>query len=219
MNIGVIGAGNWGTALAKLLTLKGHQTTVWAYEKEVAMAINERHNNPLYLSGVDLPKGLTATNDIAEAIEHKEFIVFVVPSHVARATAKTMAKYLNKNTIFVSCTKGIEFDTGKLISDVLNESLPDFPVENICFLSGPSFAKEVALGLPTTVVIASKNSGAARKAQELFRTDYFMAFTSDDVIGIQVGGAVKNVIAIACGISDGLVFGHKSRSSMITRGQ
>ncbi|MBI2974421.1 MAG: NAD(P)-dependent glycerol-3-phosphate dehydrogenase, partial [Deltaproteobacteria bacterium] len=123
-----------------------------------------------------------------------------------------------KKTVFVSCTKGIETETGKLISDILRESLAGLPAENLCFLSGPSFANEVAKKLPTMVVIAGTSHSSTKFAQDAFRTDYFMPFTSDDIIGVQVGGAVKNVIAIACGISDGLGYGNNTRAGTITRG-
>lgn len=218
MKISVIGAGNWGTALAKLLSEKGFDVTIWAHEKEVVDLINKKHKNPLYLTNVLLPKRLSATNDIPSAIKNKDMVVFVVPSHVARPTAKMLSPHLKKGAIFVSCTKGIEIDSGKLISTVLKECLPSTTVKNLCFLSGPSFAKEVAKGLPTTVVIAGHNLAIAEYVQHVFRTNYFMPFTSDDIVGVQVGGAIKNVIAIACGISDGLELGHNTRAAIITRG-
>lgn len=218
MKIGVIGAGNWGTELARLLSEKGLSVNIWAYEPEVAEGINRRHKNPLYLSDITLPDTLKSSNDITEIASDKDLIVFAIPSQFARTTAKKLRPHLKKDVIFVSCTKGVEAETGRLISDVLAEALPDIPKGQFCFLSGPSFASEVSQKLPTTVVVASKNLASAKTAQEIFRTDWFMTFTSDDVIGVQVGGAVKNVIAIACGISDALGFGYNTRAAIITRG-
>jgi glycerol-3-phosphate dehydrogenase (NAD(P)+) len=218
MKIGVIGAGNWGTALASLLAGKGFNVTIWAFEAEVAKGINQNHCNPFFLSKLKLPKALKATNDIGEAACDKEMIVFAVPSHVTRTIVKKISPHINSKTVFVSCTKGIETETGKLISDILQESLTELPADNLCFLSGPSFANEVAKNLPTMVAIAGKSPVSTKFAQDAFRTDFFMPFTSDDIIGVQVGGAVKNVIAIACGISDGLGYGNNTRAATITRG-
>lgn len=218
MKITVIGAGNWGTALAKLLAEKHDKVCIWAYEKEVSENINKKNQNPLYLSGVTLPKNLKATSDIEAGVKDADIIVFVAPSHVTRMTAEKLAPFIKKEAIFISCTKGIETESGKLISDILFEAVPNLPKENFCFLSGPSFAREVANNLPTTVVISSKGKTSRDTAQKIFRTDNFIPFTSDDMIGVQVGGAVKNVIAIACGISDGLGFGHNTRAAIITRG-
>jgi len=218
MKIGVIGAGNWGTALSNLLADKGLSVTLWAYEKEVAESINSNHKNALYFNEFELNPALRATADMEEAVVDKDMVVFVVPSHVARITAKKAAAFIKKEAVLVSCTKGIETETGKLISDVLMESIPALPADNFCFLSGPSFAREVAKKLPTTVVIAGNSAVSYMCAQNVFRTDYFMTFTSEDVIGVQVGGAVKNVVAVACGISDGLGFGHNTRAATITRG-
>ena len=218
MKIGVIGAGNWGTALADLLAQKGYEVVIWAYEKSVVDGINKNHKNPLYLKDLSLNKGISATADLKEAGSNKDAIVFVAPSHVARGVASKLAPHLGSKTLLISCTKGVETETGQLISDLLHEAMPNFPEDNFCFLSGPSFATEVAKKLPTTVVIAGKNIDTAKKCQEIFRTDNFMAFSSSDVVGIQIGGAIKNVIAIGCGIADGLGFGYNTRAAIITRG-
>ncbi len=216
--IGIIGAGNWGTALAALLADKGFDVTIWAHEPEVVREITAHHRNPIFLSTLNLPNNIVATTDLKEAAKDKEMVVFVAPSHIARALSKKLNGHIDPGTIFVSCAKGIEVETGELLSDIFAETLPDVPKDNLCFLSGPSFAYEVAQKLPTAVVIAGKNGAAAKKAQETFRTDHFMTFTSEDVVGVQVGGAVKNVIAIACGASDGLGYGHNARAATITRG-
>lgn len=216
--IAVIGAGSWGTALAKLLGEGGKDVMMWAYEEEVARGINSQHRNPLYLTETELPKNVVATSDPARALEGRGYVVSAVPSGVLRVIWQNHGAYLDREAILVSCTKGIEEESLKLMSQVLAESLPDHPEKNRAVLSGPSFAKEVARGLPTSVVIAGRDAKTVKKLQELFRTDYFLTFTNDDMIGVEVGGAVKNVIAIAAGVSDGLGLGNNTRAAIITRG-
>ena len=216
--IAIIGAGSWGTALAKLLGESGNDVMIWAYEKDVAQGINERHQNPLYLAGVTLPENVKATSDPAMALGDRPYVVSVVPSNVLRTIWQNHAAYLMPHALLVSCTKGIEEGSLKLMSQVLGECLPDHPAKNRAVLSGPSFAGEVAAGLPASVVIAGQDREIVKKLQGLFRTDAFLTFTNDDVIGVEVGGAVKNVIAIASGASDGLGLGHNSRAAIITRG-
>lgn len=217
-NIGIVGAGSWGTALAKILAEKGESVTLWCFEAEVAQAINTNHRNPLYISDIDLPKSINATTDLKGAILGKEIVLSVVPSRFVREVWTKGAKYVDPSTIIVSATKGIEADTRKLMSEVLSDCLPTHHQSNRAFLSGPSFAPEVAQGLPTSVVIAGKDPAVTQKVQDTFRTNTFLAFTNEDVIGVEVGGAVKNVIAIAAGMSDGLGFGHNARAAIITRG-
>lgn len=216
--ISVIGAGSWGTTLANLLAEKGNNVLIWAMEKEVVAEINDRNSNKIFLGDAKLSKNLKATNDLGEAVAGSTIVVFVVPSHASRDVLSKMRNHLAKDAILVSCTKGIEIESGKLMSDIIHESLPNHPASNLTYLSGPSFAKEVIQRLPTTVVIASKNPDAAKKVQGVFRTDRFLTFSSDDVVGIEVGGALKNVMAIATGMSDGLKFGHNTRAALITRG-
>jgi len=216
--IGVVGAGNWGTALAKLLTEKNEDVTIWCYEPEVAKGINTEHHNPLYLTNIKLPHNLRATNDLKEAIAGKEFVVSVVPSHAVRGVWTKGAAYLESSSIFVSATKGIEVKTQMLISEVLSQCLPSHSVSRRTFLSGPSFAREVAMGLPTSVVIAGTDTAVTEAVQKLFRTISFLPFTNEDITGVELGGAIKNVVAIAAGVSDGLGFGHNARAAIITRG-
>lgn len=216
--ISVIGAGSWGTALSKLLGEKGNNVLVWAHEPNVAEGINGEHKNPLYLSDVRLPLEVRATSVIEEAIEGRDIVVSAVPSRYLREVWEEGARYLAGSAILVSCTKGIEKKTLKLMNQVLTDCLPDHPVSRRTVLSGPSFAHEVAAGLPTSVVIAGTYKPVCREIQSLFRTNMFLTFTHDDVVGVEVGGAIKNVIAIAAGISDGLRLGHNSRASIITRG-
>ncbi len=218
LDITVLGAGSWGTALAKLLAGKGHNVTLWAYEAEVANEVNQSHKNSTYLPEIELPKKLIATNDLKTALTKKKFIVSVIPSHVLRATLEKAAPFIQKDAILVSCSKGIETESGKLISEIIEESLPHTNIKNHTYLSGPSFAIEVAHNLPTTVVIAGHDTNVTQQVQEIFRTDTFLTFTHNDVIGVEVGGAIKNVMAIASGMSAGLGFGQNSRAALITRG-
>jgi len=218
LDITVLGAGSWGTALARLLAGKGHHVTLWAYETDVANEVNQSHKNSTYLPGIELPKKLVATNDLEKALTKKGVIVSVIPSHVLRATLTKAAPFIRKDAILVSCSKGIETESGKLISEIIEESLPHTKINNHTYLSGPSFAIEVGRDLPTTVVIAGRDHTVTQQVQEIFRTDTFLTFTHHDVIGVEVGGAIKNVMAIASGMSAGLGFGQNSRAALITRG-
>jgi len=218
LNICILGAGNWGTSLARLLANKGLNVTLWAYEKEVAEGINNSHKNPFFLKDINLPEELRATNDLKEAISGSKFIVSVVPSHALRKVLEDAKDFISKDSIIVSCSKGIEISTCKLVSEIISETLTHIPEGNITYLSGPSFAIEVAKDLPTSVVIAGANDQTTKKVQEVFRTNRFLTFTHNDTIGVEVGGAIKNVLAIASGMSDGLGFGLNARSALITRG-
>lgn len=217
-NISIIGAGSWGTALAKLLSDKGGNTTLWCYEKEVAETINTRHQNPIYLSNIMLPKTIKATHDLKEALEEKKIIFSVVPSRYVRNIWSDASKYFDPKSILVSATKGLEQESHKLMSQVLGECLPLLPSSNIVCLSGPTFAPEVARGLLASAVIAGTDPNVNAIVQQTLICDNFLTFTNEDVVGVEVGGAVKNVIAVAAGMSDGLNFGHNARAAIITRG-
>jgi glycerol-3-phosphate dehydrogenase (NAD(P)+) len=216
--VAVIGAGSWGTALANLLARKGVDTVLWSHEPEVAVAIQERHLNPRYLSEVQLDPRLRATADIAEASRGADVVLSVSPSHVVRAVMSRVAPHLGDDALVVSASKGIEVDTLETMDQVLSDVLPAQVARRATFLSGPSFALEVAQDHPTAVTIASRDEAAARAAQQLFQTDLFRVYTNPDVIGVELGGALKNVIAIASGVVDGLGLGNNTRAALITRG-
>lgn len=218
MDIGVIGGGSWGTALAKLLADNGHDVLIWCYEDFLSEVINEKHENTEYLPGFRLPDNLRATNDLGEAIADKEMIVSVVPSHVLRSVITQIADDIPEATPIISATKGIENDTQMLVSDILEDVLPERCHPYLAYLSGPSFAKEVADQKPTAVTIASFNHKLAVRAQRVFSNDVFRAYTSTDVTGVEIGGAIKNVIAIAAGAVSGMDLGLNSMAGMITRG-
>ncbi|MDO9079505.1 MAG: NAD(P)-binding domain-containing protein, partial [Desulfuromonadales bacterium] len=191
--ISVVGAGSWGTALAKLLSHKGFAVTLWVYEADLAERMQATQCNDLYLPGITLPKNLALTADLAAAVRDREVVVLVPPSQVMRKVALQAAPHIAAGTLLVSAAKGIENDTLLPMSDLLLEALPVSLHERLAFLSGPSFAREVASGMPTAVVAAAHNSEAARAAQQIFSNEVFRVYTTDDVIGVELGGAVKNV--------------------------
>lgn len=218
MEIGVIGGGSWGTALAKLLADEGHHVVLWCYEPELVVTINETHENSMYLPGHELPPTLEATNDISECVRGREMIVSVPPSHVCRTVLSQVADEIPTGVPIVSATKGIENDTLMLVSEILEDVLPVHCHPYLTYLSGPSFAKEVAAQKPTAVTVASYNHKLAERVQQVFSTELFRCYTSYDVIGVEAGGAVKNVIAIAAGAVSAMELGHNATAGMITRG-
>jgi glycerol-3-phosphate dehydrogenase (NAD(P)+) len=214
----VVGAGNWGTALANLLAGKGIDTILWSYEPEVAEGINRGHENPRYLEGIRLDPRLRATADLAEAVRGAELVLSVSPSHTVRGVMGKAAGYVEPDALLVSASKGIENETLLTMDGVLAEVMPEAVMARACFLSGPSFAREVAERHPTAVTIASRDPDAALRAQALFQTPYFRVYTSDDVPGVELGGSLKNVVAIAAGVVEGLGFGYNTQAALITRG-
>lgn len=215
---GVIGAGSWGTALANLLAKKGIDTTLWAYEPEVSAGILERGRNPLYLAEVELDPRLRATSSLQEALVGADLVVSVSPSHVVRTVMSEAGRYLSPEALLVSASKGIEVQRLQTMDRVLDEALPASVAPRRAFLSGPSFALEVARENPTAVTMAALSPQVAVAAQEAFQTEYFRVYTSRDVTGVEVGGSLKNVIAIASGVVAGLGFGHNTLAALITRG-
>ena len=218
IDIAVIGAGSWGTALAKTLADKGHRTALWGRSVEDLRAIQDSRQNARYLPGAMLPANLTATANLDEALAGKKLIVSVVPSHTVREVFKNAATQLDSDAIVCSASKGIENETLATMDEVLKDVLPGRLGARLTYISGPSFAKEVGLRLPTAVVVASHDRAAAEAVQGWFSTDRFRVYTSDDVTGVEMGGALKNVMAIAAGAAEGLGFGHNTRAAIITRG-
>ncbi|MBI4953808.1 MAG: NAD(P)-dependent glycerol-3-phosphate dehydrogenase [Myxococcales bacterium] len=216
--VAVLGAGAWGTALAKVLADKGLPTALWARRPELTDAIERDRANERYLPGAALPPTLTATARLGVALEGAELVVLVVPSHAMRDTMREAAGLLTEGALLCSASKGIENATLMLMSEVLVDVLGRDVEPRLTFLSGPSFAQEVATRQPTTVVVAGRDKGATERVQHAFATDRFRVYASDDVVGVEVGGALKNVVAIAAGICDGLGFGTNTRAALITRG-
>lgn len=218
MKIGVIGGGSWGTALAKLLADQGSEVQVWCYEADLVERINATHINDVYLPDITLPDNLVATNDLQEVAQGKELLVSSTPSHVLRSVLVQVADAIDDCTPIVSATKGIENDTYMLVSDILEDVLPARLHPYLTYLSGPSFAREVAQDKPTAVTVASYNHKLAQRVQKIFSTNRFRCYTTHDVRGVEVGGAVKNVIAIAAGAVSAMDLGLNSTAGMITRG-
>jgi glycerol-3-phosphate dehydrogenase (NAD(P)+) len=216
--LAIVGAGAWGTALACHAARREHQVTLWAFETEVAEEINTRHTNSVYLSDVSLPEAIRASADVAEVVRPAEIVILVTPSGHLRAVSTRVAPALSAAATVVVASKGIEEGSLQLLSTVLAETMPAVGPDRLAFLSGPSFAREVARGLPTDVAVASVGMVAARRVQPLLHAPVFRVYASADPIGVQVGGAVKNVMAIATGACDGLGFGTNARAALITRG-
>ena len=217
MHASVIGAGAWGTALALVLVERGHDVRLWSYESEVADSIQRERRNP-YLAGVTLPERLHATSDLAAAVEGSELIVSVSPSQVVRSVMSEAAPHLEPDAIVVSASKGIELGSLRRMDEVLLDELGPELMKRFCVLSGPSFAHEVAEQAPTAVVVASRAQDVAERVQSAFQTPWFRPYTNNDVIGVELGGALKNVIALAAGMTAGLGFAHNTTAALITRG-
>ncbi len=214
--IGIIGAGSWGTALAILAARAGHDVTLWSRDPEVVRSINEERINASYLTSASIPERVTATNEISVALDHASLVLLAAPSHAARALLTEMSAALDESAIIVSVSKGIEIETGKRISEIVKEVVGSS--QPFVCLSGPSFAKEVVAGQPTAVVAASKDAFAARSVQADLSFENLRIYTNTDVIGTELGGSVKNVMAIAAGMTTGSGLGSNSVAALITRG-
>lgn len=213
--VGILGAGSWGTALSLMLYKNGHDVTVWSIDKrEVEMLQNEREHKSK-LPGVKLPEDMVFTNNLEEGMKEKDFLVLAVPSIFTRSTARSMKPYIKQGQIVVNVAKGIEEDTLMTLSEQIEEELPE---ADVAVLSGPSHAEEVGRGLPTTCVVGAKSKATAEFLQEAFMNDFFRVYISPDILGIEIGGALKNVIALAAGIADGLGYGDNTKAALITRG-
>ncbi len=213
----VLGAGSWGTALATQLARQGHKTTIWDRNPERCDYINEHHRNPRYLKGEDLPESLYANPDLDDAVCDAQLLVPVLPSHALRQIVTAAADQIPADATICCATKGIEEESLKTAYEVLREVLPEQYHRSICLLYGPSFALEVTRNMPTAVACAGPDI-PAHYAAEAFHGPTFRAYTTEDVIGVCIGGSLKNVIAIACGVSDGLGLGNNARAALITRG-
>lgn len=219
LNVTVIGAGSFGTALAMVLDQAGNEVQIWAREAEIADRINEDHVNPSYLNDIDLPKTIKAYNDLEQCMKSQDMIVFATPSHALREVANKLKHCLDGHEILVTVAKGIENDTFKTMSQVLVEVMDGTTLEdNIGVLYGPSHAEEVGKLKPTTVVAAAYSTRTARIIQEAFLTPMFRVYINNDVIGVEIGGSVKNIMAIAAGIVDGAELGDNAKAALITRG-
>lgn len=212
--IAVIGAGSWGSTLAALLAGKGHNVSLWVYERDLALEMRSTRVNSAYLPGYLLPEGVNVTNDIEVALKKSRFVINAVPTQHVRGIFGAALPFMQGKTSLLSVSKGIEYATLKRPSEVLG----DLTGENVSVLSGPSFAREVIAGLPTACTLASSDKGEALLLQELLNTNYFRVYTHEDVTGVEAGGALKNVIAIASGICDGMRLGYNARAALITRG-
>jgi glycerol-3-phosphate dehydrogenase (NAD(P)+) len=215
MRVAVLGAGSWGTVLADLLARKGNSVKLWAFEPDVARAIATGRENTAFLPGVELAPALEATHDLQAAVADASFVCSVVPSHVSRGIWTTIAPHLADGTRLVCASKGIETDSLCLMGQVAAEVVPQ---ASFIALSGPSFAEEVHAGEPTAIVAASRDAAAANDVQRLFSTPTFRVYSSDDVVGVSLGGSLKNTMAIAAGILEGLGLGNNPRAALLTRG-
>ncbi|BCA55682.1 Glycerol-3-phosphate dehydrogenase [NAD(P)+] [Nitrospira sp. KM1] len=216
--IAIVGAGAWGTALAKHLSEKGLLVHLWAYEREVVDSIRSTRENRLYLPAVPLPRSLAVTNSLGEAIQDCQGILFVVPSHVARQVLQRMAPLIEAEIPVISATKGVEEDTYLLMSRVMEDVLPVPAHRKLMVLSGPSFASEVGRGQPTALCLAGGDAQLVSRFQAAFMTSSLRVYADSDMIGVQLGGALKNVMALAAGVVDGLELGFNTRAALITRG-
>jgi glycerol-3-phosphate dehydrogenase (NAD(P)+) len=216
--IGVVGGGAWGTAIAAHAVRLGHEAWLWALEPEVVEDVTVRHLNSIFLPEVGLPEALRASREPADVVRDADLVVLVPPSRHLRAVSSLFARHVPARAVVVVASKGIEEASLELLSTVLGETMPAVAPERLAFLSGPTFAREVALGLPADVVAASAGGVAARRVQALLHAPRFRVYSSGDPIGVQVGGAVKNVIAVATGACDGLGLGANARAAIITRG-
>ncbi|WP_411143652.1 NAD(P)H-dependent glycerol-3-phosphate dehydrogenase [Streptomyces sp. x-80] len=213
----VYGTGSWGTAFAMVLADAGCEVTLWGRRADVAEAINNGHTNPDYLPGVELPGSVRATTDPAQAARGAEFAFLVIPSQTLRANLAEWAPLLPADTVLVSLMKGVELGTAKRMSEVIGE-VAKAPAERVAVLTGPNLAKEVAARQPAAAVVACADEAVARRLQTACHTPYFRPYTNTDVVGCELGGAVKNVIALAVGIADGMGLGDNAKASLITRG-
>ncbi|MCI1943847.1 NAD(P)H-dependent glycerol-3-phosphate dehydrogenase [Clostridium luticellarii] len=215
LSVSFLGGGSFGTALSVMLAKKGVQVNLWDRKSTIVEDINVKRENIKYLHKVLIPKGVKASTDGEKVIKSSDILVLAVPSQAVREVCGNFSQFIDKDQIIVNIAKGIETKTGERLSQVIEEELPE---NKVVVLSGPSHAEEVALDIPTTVVVSSKDMEACRKIQNLFMTNKFRVYTNEDTVGVEIGGAVKNIIALAAGISDGIGYGDNSKAALMTRG-
>ena len=216
--IGIIGAGAWGTALSMMLADKGHDVTLWMYEEDLAEETARTRDNRVYLPGFTIPESVRVTSSLDAAVRDKSVILSVVPSHTVRTVSRQFAPFLSTDVVIVSASKGIEIETLMPLSEVFKDVLPEQLRDRLCILSGPSFAKEVAQKMPTAVALASHDPGIARRVQAIFSNSYFRIYTNPDVVGVELAGSLKNVVAIAAGVLEGMGYGYNTMAALLTRG-
>ncbi|MBD0380606.1 NAD(P)H-dependent glycerol-3-phosphate dehydrogenase [Paenibacillus sedimenti] len=216
--VSVLVAGSWGTALASVLADNGKQVLLWSRNEQQVLEINEKHTNSRFLQDVELSPHIVATSSLQEAIEDADAILLVVPSSGMREVASRIRPFLKKETLLIHATKGFETGTLKRMTEVLADELPEMDPKRFVVLSGPSHAEEVIRQCPTTVVVAAQDLEAAEAAQDLLINSYFRVYTNPDVAGVEVGGALKNIIALGAGLTDGLGFGDNAKAALMTRG-
>ena len=217
-DIGIIGAGAWGTALALLLADKGHDVALWMYEPNLAEETAYTRENRVYLPGFKLPTSIKITTSLEIAVKNKSVVLAVMPSHTMRSVSKQFVSFLSHDAIIVCASKGIEINTLMPLSEVLKDVLPVNFHHMLCFLSGPSFAKEVAQKMPTAITLASYDTAIGEEIQSILSNRYFRVYTNPDIIGVELAGSLKNVVAIAAGVLEGMGYGHNSMAALITRG-
>ncbi|MCA0983011.1 NAD(P)H-dependent glycerol-3-phosphate dehydrogenase [Halobacillus yeomjeoni] len=216
--VAVLGAGSWGTALAMVLADNGHEVRLWSHRQEHADEINATHKNEKYLKGVQIPESIHASNDLSSVVKGVKHIILVVPTKAMREVCKDLVNVMDQEVILTHASKGIEPETYKRVSEVIKEEIPDKFYEDVVVLSGPSHAEEVSLRQPTTVTVSAADIKVAEKVQDLFINRNFRVYTSPDLTGVELGGALKNIIALGAGISDGLGYGDNAKAALITRG-
>ncbi|MDP4133935.1 MAG: NAD(P)H-dependent glycerol-3-phosphate dehydrogenase [Bacillota bacterium] len=215
MKVSVIGSGGWGTALTVLLNSLGNEVTLWSWHQDESNQIKNDHENKAFLPGVIIPEGINYTSDLRLAVESAELLVYTLPSHRLRSYAKEMSAYIKDNQIIVNCTKGLEPGSLKRMSECIKEEIPGC---KWAVLSGPSHAEEVARFIPTAVVVSSEDQEVESRVQGIFMSESFRVYTNSDVIGVEMGGALKNVIALCAGMVDGLDYGDNTKAALMTRG-
>jgi len=214
MKISIIGAGAWGTTLSIIAAENKHDVLLWSFEEDVAASINTSRENKKYLNGFQLPQTIEATTDLKKAAA-SDIILFATPSQYLRETLRNISRFINKDAIMVSAVKGLELETQKTMSTLIKEEIP---AKELAVISGPNISKEIARGLPAATVVASANIKTAKSVQSAFNNNRFRVYTNTDVIGTELGGTLKNVIAIAAGVADGLMLGNNAKSALMVRG-